>query len=162
MNAQLRLLAVTSLTAGLCCVWSAGADKEDDHKHVIVIPDKITWKANAAVPAGTQSAILSGEPSKPGALYALRVKLPDGYKVPPHWHPVDENVTVLQGTLLVGTGEKFDASKLKEVPAGSFMVMPKETRHFARTKGETILQLNGIGPFEINYVNSADDPRKVK
>jgi hypothetical protein len=104
-------------------------------------------------------AVLSGDPTKSG-LYALRVKLPDGYKVPAHWHPTDENVTVIEGTLLIGTGDKFDMSKLETVPVGGFMRMPKEMKHFAATKGATILQVHGIGPFEINYVNPADDPRK--
>lgn len=163
MNGYVRLLAITVLVASLCSAWSVGADKDEGHKeHVIITPDKITWKANPNLPTGAQAAVLSGDPTKAGGLYALRVKIPDGYKVPPHWHPVDENVTVLQGTLMVGTGEKFDASKLKEVPAGSYMVMPKEMRHFAQAKGDTVLQLNGIGPFEINYVNPADDPRKGK
>lgn len=163
MKCSLRLFALTALVASLGWAWSARADKDDGHKeHVIITPDKITWKANPALPPNAQAAVLSGDPSKAGALYALRVKMPDGFKVPPHWHPVDENVTVLQGTLMIGTGDKFDASKLKEVPAGSYMVMPKETRHFAQAKGETVLQLNGIGPFEINYVNAADDPRKGK
>jgi hypothetical protein len=111
-------------------------------------------------PPGAQVAVLSGDPAKPGALYTLCTKLPDGYKVPPHWHPTEENATVIQGVLLVGTGDKFDAAKLKEVPAGAFMRMPKEMRHFAQAKGESILQLHGIAPFEINYVNAADDPRK--
>jgi quercetin dioxygenase-like cupin family protein len=163
MNGHTRLLAFTALAASLYWAYSVRADKDDGHKeHIIITPDKVTWKANPALPAGAQSALLSGDPSKAGGLYALRVKIPDGFKVPPHWHPVDENVTVLQGALMVGTGDKFDASRLKEVPAGSYMVMPKEMRHFAQAKGETILQLNGIGPFEINYVNPGDDPRKGK
>jgi anti-sigma factor ChrR (cupin superfamily) len=92
--------------------------------------------------------------------YVVRAKLPDGYKLPPHWHSSDENVTVLKGTFLIGTGEKFDPSKTEKMPTGSFMRMPKTMRHFAVAKGETIIQLHGIGPFDINYVNPADDPRK--
>jgi quercetin dioxygenase-like cupin family protein len=93
-------------------------------------------------------------------LFTIRVKLPDGYKVPPHWHPSDENVTVLQGMLLVGRGEKFDPASAEELPAGAYMRMPRTMRHFALARGETILQVHGIGPFEIHYVNPADDPRK--
>jgi quercetin dioxygenase-like cupin family protein len=80
--------------------------------------------------------------------------------VPPHTHPSDENVTVLKGTLLIGTGEKFDSKVMQEIPTGGYMRMPKGMRHFAQVKGETILQLHGVGPFEISYVNPADDPRK--
>jgi quercetin dioxygenase-like cupin family protein len=158
-----RLLIVVALL--LCALYSfgtVGEDKEAEHKdrHVILAPDALQWKPNPNLPPGAQSAVLSGDPTKSGGLYAVRIKLPDGYKVPPHWHPVDENVTVIRGTLLIGLGEKADRAKLKEVPAGAFMHMPKQMRHFAMAKGETVLQLHGIGPFEINYVNPDDDPRK--
>ena len=113
-----------------------------------------------ALPPGAKVAVLSGNPTKPGELYALRLQLPDGYKIPPHWHPSDENVTVLQGAMLFGTGERFDASALKEAPSGSFTRMPKEMRHFAVARGRTVIQLHGIGPFDLNYVNPSDDPRK--
>ena len=86
--------------------------------------------------------------------------MPDGYKVPPHWHPTDENVTVIQGTLMVGKGESFSADHSKALTAGSFARMPRGMRHFAWAKGETIIQVHGVGPFDIIYVNAADDPRK--
>src|SRR5262245_51555026 len=139
---------------------AAGGQHADDSKHVMVKPDAMKWgPAPPSLPAGAQAAVLVGDPSKNGP-YVIRVKMPDGYTVPPHWHPVDENVTVIQGALRIGEGEKFDESKLEELPAGSYMRMPKTMRHFARTKGETILQLHGTEPFEITYVNPADDPRK--
>ena len=94
--------------------------------------------------------------------YVYWIKMPEGYQVPPHWHRMDENVTVLKGTLQVGMGEKFDPSKMEELPAGSFWYTPKAMRHFAKAQGETIVQLHGIGPYDINYVNPADDPRKKK
>ena len=146
-------------------LWSAAqADDEKSHSadkgHVMVRPDDIKWgPAPPSLPAGAQIAVLSGDPGKVGP-YVLRAKLPDGYKVPPHWHPTDENVTVLKGTFVAGKGEKFDADAAHDLPAGSFVCMPKGMRHFAFCKGETILQVHGVGPFEINYVNAADDPRK--
>jgi len=154
-----RMIPVALLVVSF--TWAVADDKKDDHKdgHVILTPDKLTYKPNPSLPPGAMVAVLSGDPTKSG-LYAIRVKLPDGYKVPPHWHPTDENVTVIEGTLQIGTGDKFDMGKLEMVPAGGFMRMPKEMRHFAATKGATILQVHGIGPFEINYVNPADDPRK--
>jgi hypothetical protein len=103
---------------------------------------------------------LLGDPGKAGAPYVLRAKLPDGYAVPPHWHPTDENITVLRGALLVGRGDRLDPAAAEELPAGSFCHMPKTMRHFAVAKGETVIQTHGIGPFEITYVNPADDPRK--
>ena len=131
------------------------------NEHIVVPADAVKWGPSPpSLPPGGQMAVLMGDPSKPGMPYVLRAKLPDGYKVPPHWHPTDENVTILEGSLLVGKGETFEPSQMKELSAGSFMRMPRTMRHYAMAKGETILQLHGIGPFEINYVNGADDPRK--
>jgi hypothetical protein len=134
-----------------------GGDKE----HTVIVPTALKWMpAPSGLPSGAQMAVLTGDPNKSGAAYVFRAKLPDGYKVPPHWHSIDENVTVLSGTLLIGKGDKLDASKAEALPAGSFMSMPKTMRHFAIAKGETVIQLHGIGPFDIHYVNPADDPRK--
>src|SRR6266536_4139246 len=132
-----------------------------DKDHVVVRPEKIVWQpAPPSLPPGAQLAVLVGDPGKPGAAFTIRAKMPDGYKVPPHWHPHDENVTVLQGMLLIGRGDKLEPAKAEELPVGSYMRMPKNMRHFALARGETILQVHGIGPFEIHYVNPADDPRK--
>lgn len=128
--------------------------------HVMVSPDQITWgPAPPGLPPGAQVAVLDGDPSKVGAAYTMRAKLPDGYKVPPHWHPSDENLLVLSGTLLIGPGEMLDAAKAQPLTMGTYAKMPKEMRHFAIAKGETIFQVYGIGPFGITYVNPADDPR---
>jgi quercetin dioxygenase-like cupin family protein len=162
---MLKAMRLGIVAAAALAIWSwaqAGGEKGHglDKDHVMVRPDDINWgPAPPSLPAGAKAAVLAGDPSKAGP-YVIRVQLPDGYKVPPHWHPTDENVTVLKGTLMVGKGEKFNASASQALPTGSFMSMPKEMRHFAWAKGETIIQVHGIGPFEINYVNAADDPRK--
>ena len=104
-------------------------------------------------------SVLIGDPSK-GGEYTLRLKMPAGFKVMPHWHPKDEHVTVLSGKFAAGMGEKFDQASMKEFPVGSFVQMPKKMNHYAMAIEETIIQLHGTGPFEINYVNPADDPRK--
>lgn len=128
--------------------------------HVIIVPDEIKWgPAPPSLPAGAQIAVLQGDPSKAGSAFNARLKFPDGYKVPPHWHPTDEHVTVLQGKLIMGTGDKFDSGTARELPAGSYSYMPTGVRHYAQAKGETIINVNGTGPFLVNYVNSADDPR---
>ena len=130
--------------------------------HVMVAPDKLTWvPAPPGLPPGSQVAVLEGDPSKTGGHFAMRAKMPDGYKIPPHWHPTDERIVVLQGTLGMGMGEKFDAGTGRELPAGSYAVMPAGARHFAWAKGETVIQVSAAGPFEITYVNPADDPRKT-
>jgi len=104
--------------------------------------------------------VLFGDPSK-SAPYVIRAKLPDGYNGPRRTGTTtDENVTVIKGTFMIGKGEKFDAEHSETLPAGSFMRMPKEMRHFAWAKGEVIIQVHGVGPFEVNYVNADDDPRK--
>jgi quercetin dioxygenase-like cupin family protein len=153
-------LAAWSLTVCLCAPCAARA--EHGEGHVLVTPDSLKWMASPALPPGAQIAVVTGDPTKAGELYVLRATLPDGYKVPPHWHPTDENVTVIQGKMLFGAGNAFDSSLLKEAPAGSFARMPKGMRHFAMAKGQTIIQVHGVGPFEFNYVNPADDPRNKK
>ncbi len=151
-------------TAALALGVGARADGEKGHgsdkDHVMVRPDDVKWgPAPPVLPAGAQAAVLAGDPSK-AEPFVIRVKLPDGYKVPPHWHPTDENVTVLEGTFLMGKGDQFNAESATALPAGSFVRMPKELRHFAQAKGETIIQVHGMGPFQFTYVNEADDPRK--
>lgn len=160
MKKALLTLGFLSFLAGWAVRGQDGAGHAGDSKHVVVRPDAVKWgPAPPSLPPGSQMVVLVGDPTKPDAPYVLRAKLPDGYKVPPHWHPSDENVTVLKGSLLMGKGEKFDPSRMEELPAGSFGHMPKTVRHFAMAKGETIIQVHGIGPFVINYVNPADDPR---
>jgi hypothetical protein len=162
---MLKSMRLGIVAAAALAIWTgAQAEGEKGHAldkdHVLLRPDDIKWgPAPPSLPAGAKTAVLTGDPRKAGP-YVIRVKLPDGYKVPPHWHPADENVTVLGGTFMVGKGEKFDADTCEALPPGSFVRMPKTMRHFAWAKGETIIQIHAMGPFEINYVNAADDPRK--
>lgn len=138
---------------------SASADKHA--AHLMVAPDQVKWgPAPPSLPAGAQLAVIEGDPSK-AAPFVIRGKFPDGYRIPPHWHPTDERVTVIQGTFGIGLGEKFDPAAGREMPAGSYAMMPKGTRHFAWAKGETVIQVAGVGPFVVNYVNQEDDPRKA-
>jgi quercetin dioxygenase-like cupin family protein len=151
--------------AAVCQTRADTTGDKDSHGaakgHHMVTPHDLKWgPGSAALPPGAKLAVVSGDPSKAGAPYVIRVKMPDGYRVAPHWHPVDENVTVLHGTLGMGLGDKFDPRAGKELPAGSFSRMPKGVRHFAWAKGETTIQVHGVGPFEIHYVNPKDDPRK--
>ncbi len=128
-------------------------------EHTMFAPDAIAWKpAPPSIPAGAQLAVLDGDPSKPG-LFTARFKFPANYKIPPHWHPADEHVTVISGTLAMGMGDTLDESKTQDLSAGGFAVMPAKMHHYAFTKSETILQIHGMGPWGINYINPADDPR---
>jgi hypothetical protein len=129
--------------------------------HVLLMPDNVTWgPASAKLPPGAQFASLVGDPSKPGEPYVFRAKLPDGYSVPPHWHPKDENVTVIKGVFRLGFGNHMDRLAMRELPAGSYAMLPKELPHYNEMKGETILQFHGIGPYDVKYVNAADDPSR--
>ena len=127
-----------------------------------IAPNDVTWgPAPPSLPSGAQAAILEGDPGKAGP-FTLRLKLPDAYRIPPHYHPAVEHVTVIQGTFVLGMGDKASSDSEKPLAAGSFAFMPAGMRHFARTQGETIVQLHGVGPWGITYVNPSDDPRKTR
>ncbi len=112
-----------------------------------------------SLPAGAQAAVLSGDPGKSGP-FTIRLKMPDGYMVPPHSHPTVEHVTVISGTLLMAMGSKVDDAAFKGMTAGSYADLPARSDHYVRAKGETIVQVSAIGPFAITYANPKDDPRK--
>jgi mannose-6-phosphate isomerase-like protein (cupin superfamily) len=127
---------------------------------VVAAPGAIAWgAAPGALPAGAKLAVLEGDPTQAGA-FTMRLWLPDGYTIPPHFHAVPEHVTVVQGAFLVGMGDRLDPSKFTELPTGAFGLIPPGMKHFARAKGEVVLQLHGAGPWGLTYVNPADDPRR--
>jgi quercetin dioxygenase-like cupin family protein len=131
---------------------------QDDH--TVVQPDQIKWgPAPAALPSGAQIAVLYGDPGKEG-LFAFRLKVPAGYKVPPHTHPVIEAVTVISGTFKLGMGETADEAKAQPLPAGSFFAFPPGTPHYVFIGEETVIQISSNGPWGITYVNPKDDPRQ--
>jgi anti-sigma factor ChrR (cupin superfamily) len=105
---------------------------------------------------GCDLASVAGDPSAEGTPFVVRLRCVDGAKIPAHWHPTDENATVLKGTFLVGMGEAFDETKLTAMNVGNFALMPKEMRHFGMCKGETIVQVHGAGPFKVNWVNPSE------
>jgi quercetin dioxygenase-like cupin family protein len=139
------------------------AHEQGDKSQIgLFTPDSIQWKDGpASLATGTKIAILDGNPNKEG-LFVMRLKLPDGFRVAPHTHPKTERVTVISGTLHFGMGDKFDTKVSRAMPQGSFGTWPPGMAHFGWTTGETVIQLHGQGPWEIRYVNPADDPRTVK
>jgi ketosteroid isomerase-like protein len=142
-------------------IFNADTSGPPPSQHVLVATKDITWgDAPPSLPKGAKMAVIAGDPSKP-VPFAIRAQLPAGYKIAPHWHPTDENVTVLSGTFALGMGETFDAAAAKDVPAGGYAVLPATMRHFAVSRTATTLQITGIGPFAVNYVNPADDPSKA-
>jgi quercetin dioxygenase-like cupin family protein len=130
-------------------------------KHVMLTPDDVQFGPFPAGGPGNQIAVVAGDPGKAGP-FVIRIKSAPGTIVPPHWHPADENVTVVKGTIEFGLGKKFDDAALHAMPAGSYMLMPKGQPHFARARDETIVQVHGMGPFKVIYVNPADDPLRKK
>ena len=151
------------LTAALCLLCTSAALADDHGEGVTLnVPDKMVWKDGPpSLPKGAQIAVLEGDPAKEGP-FVFRVKLPDGYQIPLHTHPKIERVTVLAGVFNIGMGEKFDKEATDALPAGSYGYWAPGMKHFVWTKGETILQLHGTGPWTIHYVNPADDPRNEK
>jgi quercetin dioxygenase-like cupin family protein len=131
-------------------------------QHVVLNPGDLKWgDVPPGLPPGAKMAVLAGDPTKKG-LFTVRMQAPAGYKVPPHSHPTAENITVISGTFSVGTGDKFDEATGKALEAGGFVVLPAGMNHYAWSAGEAIVQIHGKGPFQIKYVNPADDPRNAK
>ena len=162
MKANHLLLAATMCLALNTATAASPNDAEQiAGEHVILAPEALEWgEGPKALPSGAQAAILEGDPTKAGA-YTLRAKLPAGYKIPPHWHTGDEHVTVIKGTLYMGMGDVLDESKSQKLPVGGFALMPKKVHHFAYTGDEeAVIQLHGMGPWDIIYIDPNDDPRK--
>jgi len=160
--AILLLLPVISLAQTATPKKAATKAKTASPAPVVVTPDKIQWgPAPAVFPTGAQLAVLSGDPGKPGP-FTVRLKVPDGYRIMPHWHPTAENVTVMSGEFHVGMGDKFDETSMTTLPAESLASVPAHHNHYAMAKGETVVQISSTGPFKLVYVNPADDPSKTQ
>jgi quercetin dioxygenase-like cupin family protein len=130
--------------------------------HLAVRPEGVRWTPMSsdlmegtpafALPEPPQVSLLEGDPSQAGSSFTLRIKLAAGTRVPPHWHPTDEHITVLQGRFSLGMGDEYDAASLQELPTGSYASMPKGMTHFALATGDTIVQVHGVGPFKSVWV----------
>ncbi|MEK6244767.1 MAG: cupin domain-containing protein [Pseudomonadota bacterium] len=146
------MFAFASLVAPVS--WAQGhAD------HIMVAPKDLKWADVPSLPPGAKIAVIQG-PMNEAKPFTVRLKLPANYKIPAHSHPAIEHVTVISGTFNMGTGDKLDPKQTKALSAGSIAIMQPKTNHFAWTKTATIVQLHGMGPWGVTYVNPADDPRK--
>ena len=154
----MRRLSITGLL--LAAVVPLQVLAADDH-HVTIQADGLKWTAPAAYAKGAQFAVLKGDPTKEG-LYVVRLKVPAGFKIAAHTHPNDENVTVLSGSFNIGTGDKLDETKGSLIKVGGYSFVAKGMTHYAWFTEETVLQLHGMGPQGITYVDPNDDPRKAK
>ncbi|MFD0362690.1 cupin domain-containing protein [Nocardia sp. GCM10030253] len=127
--------------------------------HKVFQPSAIEWQqAPPGLPPGAQVAVLQGNPNESG-YFVMRIKVPDGYRVPPHFHPNAEGLTVISGGFFVGTGEESNWESMQPVEVGSYIAVPAASTHYVRAQGETIIQNASMGPFGITYVNPDDDPR---
>lgn len=155
----MRTLAVMMTASIIALLGSvpALADEATSHWH-LQEPSRIEWRAAENLPPGAQVAVLEGDPSK-AEFFTMRIRMPDGYRVPPHRHAKHERVTVISGVLNLGSGDRFDAAKTRALGAGTYSSMPAGMTHFGWATGETVLQLSTIGPWTITYVDPNDDPR---
>ncbi len=153
---RLPFLGVLALTAALLAA-------QPTHAQNAFTPDQVKYgPAPAFLQPGAQLAVVEGDPMASSGDYTIRLKMPDGYKIAPHTHPLRENVTVISGTLKVGMGDQFDASKMMSFGAGSFAYLDPSMHHYAAASGETVVQIHGTSPVKFNYINPADDPSMKK
>jgi quercetin dioxygenase-like cupin family protein len=156
LTARRSLKSIATALLLLFAPLMPGAQKSGNHPHgaaakghTMVAPGSIKWN-----PAGSAMSVsvLAGSPETEGSPFVLRIRLAAGAEVPPHWHPIDEHVTVVSGTFHMGTGETADKSAAKAMAAGTYGMMPKNVRHFAWATEETVVQIHGIGPFKTFFV----------
>ena len=146
------------ITAALL-IGTATQAQEGHPGHRIVEPDEVAWSAGPpSLPPGAQASVLYGDPAADG-VFVMRLKLPSGFKISPHTHPKPEILTVISGAFHIGMGKVADETKAHKLPAGGFFAFDPGVAHFAHVEEETIVQLSSTGPWSINYVNPADDPR---
>jgi len=157
MNSHRIRFGALALAAGVLVAASAAFA----HEHQMIRPADLKWSDVPSLPPGAKIAVIEGKMSEAQA-FTVRLSFPANYKLPAHWHPAVERVTVLSGTFHMGMGDKLDPSKTMALTAGSIAIMQPKTNHFAWTKEATVVQLHGTGPWGVTYVNEADDPRKKK
>ena len=157
-----RSVFLAAALSAVAAIAGAQGTKPAAPAHVMMNNAELVWgAASPALPKGASGVVIAGNPAETGP-FTLRLKVPAGYKIAPHWHPTTEHVTVLSGVFSMGTGDSYDAGKLHDLAVGGISVMPAETRHFAYSKDGAIVQVHGNGPFTLTYVNPADDPRNAK
>ncbi|MEX0827515.1 MAG: cupin domain-containing protein [Haliea sp.] len=156
-NVSANALIATVILAGLA-LPASGSWAGDMH-HTALATDQIEFSPGpATLPKGAHIAVLHGHPAKEGP-FVIRLRFPADYEVPPHRHSKEEHVTVISGAFGMGSGEMHDRSAAALLAPGGFVRIPVGMAHFAWTEEETVVQINGFGPFDVQYVNFTDDPR---
>jgi hypothetical protein len=162
-----RYLPIATVLSVLLIIWAAQTqaepaveimDEGPEHE-LIYTPEDVEWQEGpGSFEPGSEFAVLEGDPGEPG-YFNMRIRMPDGFHIAPHWHPNVERVTVISGTFRLGHGEEADFDAAQPLEAGSYFSLPPEMSHYAFTEGETVIQLASIGPWIIEYINPEDDPR---
>jgi len=150
---------VQSLFLAAVCLGGAPAGWAQHGAHQMIAPADLKWVDVPSLPTGAKIAVIEGPMSEP-VPFTVRLRFPANYRIPAHWHPAVERVTVLSGTFNMGMGDKLDPQRTTPLGPGGIAIMQPKTNHFAWTGEETVVQLNGTGPWGITYVNPTDDPRK--
>lgn len=157
------LLGWLTLVALLCGTLFTAAAQPGSSKQNAFTPETIPWgPAPPFVQPGAQLAVLEGNPMASTGDYTIRLKMPDGYRIAPHWHPKRENVTVISGTLKLGMGDKFDENSMMSVPTGSFAYLDPNMHHYVMASGEVVVQVHGMSPVQFNYINPDNDPSRKR
>src|SRR4029077_13439939 len=154
---------VGAVLAGLILAMSSVAARaEGTDPHTFIDAEDIKWgDAPPSLPKGAKLAVLHGDPGKAGP-FVIRLMVPPGYRIPPHWHSQPEQLTVISGTFELGLGDTVDLHKLHGLTAGGYHYLPANAHHYPMATGRTLVQLTANGPFDIMYINPADDPQKSK
>lgn len=156
LSAASLVAVILGTLAGSVSAQGAGASE------AFINAKDIKWgAAPPSMPKGAKIAILQGDPGKSGP-FVIRLKVPPGYEIPPHWHSQDESLTVIAGALYFGSGDKIDTSHARTLTAGAFHFLSGKDHHYLVAKSEAVVQVNGSGPFDIMYSNSHDDPQTAK
>jgi quercetin dioxygenase-like cupin family protein len=151
---KLILLAFPAVLAAQSSVTGAARQATSSGVHILQ-PSAMQWKTVPGYPPGYRRAMLEGETDQPVPI-TYRVRLPDGFRFAPHIHPWDEHVTVLEGKWHLGIGKTFDLAKMTTLEAGSFVIIPAGVPHFVLAEGQTIIQVHGLGPLGMKFVQSEE------
>ena len=159
MTHSIAFVRLSGLLGAVAMFSTAALLHAAEPHHTVVPAESVQWgPAPPSLPPGAQAAILMGSPAKEGP-FVIRLKFPAGFIVPPHRHSKDEFVTVIAGKFAVASGEKLDRESLKPLAAASFVHLPAGMPHYAWAEVESVVQINGVGPFDVVYLNPKDDPR---
>ena len=154
------LARIIAAAFGAALLMPVAAIAADAAGSMYMKPADIKWgDAPPTLPKGAKAAVLSGDPGKQGS-FVLRLQMPANYKIAPHWHSMDEDVTVISGTVYLGEGDKMETKGAHELKAGAFHHIAAKVHHYAFTKGPAVVQINATGPFDITYIDPKDDPSK--